>query len=762
MRRRLLPLVLVSLMLTSSMSSVLGASGREVVDNWDDGDAWVEISLISWVANQTEEWDSSGGLPDPQFRICFDVDGEDLDCVNTPTWENQWELNATWNYTIDIPDTSNLLNITIECEDNDAFNDDECDMNADVNEWKLYAEYNWSQNPNMTISGNGDGDGNGTWKNAASVWEVKIFGFGDEDGDGVPDNIDKCEGTNEQSKLLPSQPGCTWNQLDTDLDGTPNIDDPYPTIFALNGIHFHGADALSWTERTTLYDVMVGHTIQLKNVDHAEIKLTDYDANGVLDFRWKGHSTTFDIDHDGNLDTVSLGSSEFQIYFNYLSSTDDILSLSIDEYCFGYTGCITTFADLGRDGVIDLISSKGIFTFNGSGFDKIIDLSFCGGFYGYSPSVLYEPSSGRDVVDCSQAGSRRMIYIDNNELIQTITYTTNATCTDSNDVCLWDDIGGITDINLDGYVDLIRSESGNYCSVHLGGIDGIAETPILLPMGDNPTACNGPLSFSDMDLNGEIDIVTSEYILFQDDGEFVATYYPGWRGGFLPKIGDWDGDGDLDIIYYEKPSSLSSGVKVNVALNPSIVDSDSDGVPDDIDNCENTIYGEVVDANGCSDSQIDTDADGISDATDQCPNTPLGYPVDLEGCAPNQLDSDGDGISDAMDLCPTTPAGESINLEGCSQSEVDSDADGVVNSNDACPGTAQGSVVDANGCSESDVVDNDADGDGVVDTYDACPSTTSLVQRWTKPAVPTLSWTSTVTACQTPETSVLEPLAGLK
>ena len=122
MRRRILPLVLVSLMLTSSMSTALGASGREAVDNWDDGDAWVEISLISWVANQTEEWDSSGGLPDPQFRICFDVDGEDLDCVNTPTWENQWELNATWNYTIDILSMSNLLNITIECEDNDAFN----------------------------------------------------------------------------------------------------------------------------------------------------------------------------------------------------------------------------------------------------------------------------------------------------------------------------------------------------------------------------------------------------------------------------------------------------------------------------------------------------------------------------------------------------------------------------------------------------------------------------------------------------------------
>ena len=40
MRRPHLPMVLVSLMLTSSMASVLGASGREVTDNREGGDAY--------------------------------------------------------------------------------------------------------------------------------------------------------------------------------------------------------------------------------------------------------------------------------------------------------------------------------------------------------------------------------------------------------------------------------------------------------------------------------------------------------------------------------------------------------------------------------------------------------------------------------------------------------------------------------------------------------------------------------------------------
>jgi hypothetical protein len=140
-------------------------------------------------------------------------------------------LNNSWNYSLDIPDHSNILNITIECEDNDALNDDECDMNSELDEWKLYAEYNWSATPTLTVTGNGDGDGNDTWKNAASTWKFTIDGFGDEDGDGVSDNIDECSGTNDGEILLNQSkfPGCTWSDLDADQDGLTNFydSDPY-------------------------------------------------------------------------------------------------------------------------------------------------------------------------------------------------------------------------------------------------------------------------------------------------------------------------------------------------------------------------------------------------------------------------------------------------------------------------------------------------------------------------------------------------------
>jgi hypothetical protein len=50
------------------------------------------------------------------------------------------------------------------------------------------------------------------------------------------------------------------------------------------------------------------------------------------------------------------------------------------------------------------------------------------------------------------------------------------------------------------------------------------------------------------------------------------------------------------------------------------VDSDNDGVADDVDTCPNTPDGAAVDANGCADSQKDSDGDGLTDDVDECPN----------------------------------------------------------------------------------------------------------------------------------------------
>ena len=93
-----------------------------------------------------------------------------------------------------------------------------------------------------------------------------------------------------------------------------------------------------------------------------------------------------------------------------------------------------------------------------------------------------------------------------------------------------------------------------------------------------------------------------------------------------------------------------------------IVDTDKDGVMDQLDIEPNTPAGVMVYGNG---KAVDSDKDGLPDYKDKCP---LKYgPISNEGC-PLDVDSDGDGIMDGEDLCPNTPG--VIKNRGCPIQEV--------------------------------------------------------------------------------------------
>jgi len=100
--------------------------------------------------------------------------------------------------------------------------------------------------------------------------------------------------------------------------------------------------------------------------------------------------------------------------------------------------------------------------------------------------------------------------------------------------------------------------------------------------------------------------------------------------------------------------------------DPSAVDADEDGVPDDVDNCPGV--ANPAEDTGEGSAQPDADGDGLGDACDG--------------------DKDDDGVPNADDNCE---------LES-NEDQDDTDEDGV---GDAC---------------------DDSDGDGVVDLYDECPT----------------------------------------
>ena len=59
---------------------------------------------------------------------------------------------------------------------------------------------------------------------------------------------------------------------------------------------------------------------------------------------------------------------------------------------------------------------------------------------------------------------------------------------------------------------------------------------------------------------------------------------------------------------------------------------------------------------------LDSDGDGVTDNLDLCPNTPKGVKVDRVGCP---IDLDGDGVLDTLDKCPNTPKGIKVDSVGC-------------------------------------------------------------------------------------------------
>ena len=70
------------------------------------------------------------------------------------------------------------------------------------------------------------------------------------------------------------------------------------------------------------------------------------------------------------------------------------------------------------------------------------------------------------------------------------------------------------------------------------------------------------------------------------------------------------------------------------------VDSDGDGVGDDMDKCPNTMAGPAVDRDGCplkkEKAVVDSDYDGVPDSEDQCPQSEMGKQVNDVGCSPRE------------------------------------------------------------------------------------------------------------------------------
>jgi uncharacterized protein (TIGR02145 family) len=228
--------------------------------------------------------------------------------------------------------------------------------------------------------------------------------------------------------------------------------------------------------------------------------------------------------------------------------------------------------------------------------------------------------------------------------------------------------------------------------------------------------------------------VWNRYLGYNNSG--VYRYYDDELYGFSLRCVrdalDSDGDGIPDEVD-NCPTVSNPGQEdldsdaIGDACDPDI---DGDGVLNVADNCP-TVYNpgqEDMDSDAIGDAcDPDIDGDGVLNAADNCPTVSNHGQEDLDSDAIGDAcdpDIDGDGVANEVDNCPLVPNPTQIDTDGDTYGDAcdpDIDGDGVANEVDNCPLVPNPTQIDTDGDTFGDACDPDIDGDGVANEVDNCP-----------------------------------------
>lgn len=160
-------------------------------------------------------------------------------------------------------------------------------------------------------------------------------------------------------------------------------------------------------------------------------------------------------------------------------------------------------------------------------------------------------------------------------------------------------------------------------------------------------------------------------------------------------------------------SRINMGAYGNTAeASKTYVDTDGDGVADNLDNC----------ADDSNADQADADSDGDGDVCDNCTSTSNA----------DQANSDSDSYGDACDNCASDDNEDQLDTDSDGDGNVcdtDDDDDGVLDAApDNCPLVANADQVDTDIDGTGDACTDDNDGDGINDDEDNCENVSNADQ----------------------------------
>ncbi|WP_298767016.1 OmpA family protein [uncultured Polaribacter sp.] len=154
----------------------------------------------------------------------------------------------------------------------------------------------------------------------------------------------------------------------------------------------------------------------------------------------------------------------------------------------------------------------------------------------------------------------------------------------------------------------------------------------------------------------DLELRSGMYFNYEDHLDAAISNKQDWETFFVTSIGV------VVKLGKKKVFTIWGNEGENAQGKFKIVDTDKDGVMDELDVEPNTPPGVMVYGNG---KAVDSDKDGIPDYLDKCPL--VFGPESNEGC-PLNIDSDGDGIMDDQDLCPATPG--ILENRGCPEQKI--------------------------------------------------------------------------------------------
>lgn len=515
----------------------------------------------------------------------------------------------------------------------------------------------------------------------------------DTDGDGTPDCIDLCAGS---------------DALDSDGDGTPDACDLTCSTGNNNksaSIDTDG-DGLFNNCDTDSDNDGIPDTVEDTNGD-GDPNNDDQDGDGVPNY------LDLDSDNDGILDLYESGLTTAQISANDPDGNGVLNGQN--------PVAVTTPRDTDGDGVPDYLDldsdNDGINDLTESGFTGLTDSN--------NDGVVDGPDADNDGIQDSADG---------NDGAFGSTSVTAPRDTDGDGAPNYRDLDsdndGIKDLTESGRPNLGTLDANNDGVLDGGDADGDG----IRDNVDTEDAMFGSpevITFTDTDSD-----TVPNYLDLDSDNDGIKDLYESGLTGFTDanKDGvvdgpDADNDGIQDSVdsndsAFGSPGTLPGDADGDTVPNYLDLDSDNDGIKD---LTESGLTG-FVDANndGVVDGP-DADKDGIQDSVDSndalfgSPNDAAPRNTDGDGVADFlDLDSDNDGIKDL------TESGITGAIDANNDGVVDgpdADKDGIqdsVDSNDAAFGSP-GVVVLTNtdGDSVPNYLDLDSDNDGIKDLYES-------------------------------------------